>query len=53
MNGDFNEILVYDRALTSDERIVVTQYLISQIPEPYGMTLAGIGGMIFLWRRRG
>jgi len=56
LNGDIAEILIYDRALTAQERENVTAYFDGKyslgIPEPSAAALLGLGGMILLWRRR-
>jgi len=51
--GDVAEILVYDRALSDQERTQVQQSLTAEhIPEPTSVALLGLGGLALLPRRR-
>lgn len=56
--GDIGAHLVYNRALTADERGLVANRLaddftILGVPEPGVVTLLGLGGIGLLRRRRG
>lgn len=50
--GEIQEILIYDRALTTQEQADINSYLLEQIPEPSSVALLGLGGALLLWRRR-